>query len=197
MWGSSSHRPSSVCPASSPPSIERRMPITSSGDDRGSRRRSAPRSARGRPQCRRQRAGCWRGRGTARADSRARHAARSPETRPGAALTAQTRKPSMTSSISPSVSARARVGSRGERTADGATGANHISAPVVSRPRCTSWHAATAPSERIASARSAIPGRASSRQASVTIRRRHVDSGAVTVPPTISIAAPPAARRRQ
>jgi hypothetical protein len=32
---------------------------------------------------------------------------------------------------------------------------------------------------------------------SVTIRRRHVDSGAVTVPPTVTIAAPPAATRRQ
>ena len=113
------------------------------------------------------------------------------------ALTAETRKPSMIASTSPSVSGRGRTGSRGERTADGATGGNHISAPVVSRPRCTSWQAATAPSPRIASARAAMPGTASSRHASVTIRRRQVDSGAVTVPPTTSIAAPPACMRRQ
>src|SRR5215213_9623659 len=114
-----------------------------------------------------------------------------------AALTAETRKESTITSSSPALSGRGRVGSRGERTADGATGWNHCSAPVVSRPRCTSWHAATAPSARIASARSAIPGTASCRHASVVIRRRHVDSGATTVPPTVSIAMPPAARRRQ
>src|SRR5215208_7138902 len=114
-----------------------------------------------------------------------------------AALTAERTKPSTTASSSPPLSGRGRVGSRGERTCDGATGWNHCSAPVVSRPRCTSWHAATAPSARIASARNAIPGTASARQASVVIRRRHVDSGAVTVPPTVSIAAPPAATRRQ
>src|SRR5687767_15239656 len=114
-----------------------------------------------------------------------------------AALTAEMRNASTIASSSPAVSGRGRVGSRGERTADGATGWNHCSAPVVSRPRCTSWHAAIAPSARIASARAAIPGTASRRHASVVIRRRHVDSGATTVPPTVSIATPPAARRRQ
>ena len=114
-----------------------------------------------------------------------------------AALTAELRNPSMIASSSPPLSGRGRVGSRGERTGDGPTGANHCSAPVVSRPRCTSWHAATAPSARIASARAAMPGTASGRHASVVILRRHVDSGATTVPPTVSIAAPPAARRRQ
>ena len=107
------------------------------------------------------------------------------------------RKPSTIASSSPALSGRGRVGSRGDRTADGATGGNHCSAPVVSRPRCTSWHAATAPSARIASARAAMPGTASGRHASVVIRRRQVDSGATTVPPTVSIAAPPAASRRQ
>ena len=107
------------------------------------------------------------------------------------------RNPSTTASTPASDSATGRVGSRGERTDDGATGANHISAPVVSRPRWTIWRAATAPSERIASARRAKPGIPSARHASVTIRRRHVDSGAVVVPPTVTIAAPPAATRRQ
>src|SRR3954465_4226057 len=96
-----------------------------------------------------------------------------------------------------SLSARARVGSRGERTAEGATGWYHCSAPVVSRPRWTSWQAAIEPSLRMALARAAIPARTSGRHASVVIRRRRVASGAVPVPPTVSIAAPPAARRRQ
>src|SRR4051794_35934113 len=113
------------------------------------------------------------------------------------ASAADARKPSTIAASSASLSARARVGSRGERTAEGATGWYHCSAPVVSRPRWTSWQAAIAPSLRIASARAAIPARASGRHASVVIRRRQVDSGAVTVPPTVSIAAPPAARRRQ
>src|SRR3954471_24573999 len=116
---------------------------------------------------------------------------------PWPAYAADARKPSTIASSSASLSARARVGSRGERTAEGATGWYHCSAPVVSRPRWTSWQAAIAPSLRIASARAAIPARASERHASVVIRRRQVDSGAVTVPPTVSIAAPPAARRRQ
>src|SRR3954467_813179 len=110
---------------------------------------------------------------------------------------ADARKPSTIAASSASLSARARVGSRGERPADGATGWYHCSAPVVSRPRWTSWQAAIAPSLRIAWARAAIPARTSGRHASVVIRRRQVDSGAVTVPPTVSIAAPPAARRRQ
>src|SRR5690242_19475088 len=42
-----------------------------------------------------------------------------------------------------------------------------------------------------------MPGIASSRDASVTIRRRQVDTCAGTVPPTINMAAPPTARRRQ
>ena len=54
-----------------------------------------------------------------------------------------------------------------------------IASAVARRSRCTSWQAATAPSARIASARAAMPGTASSRHASVTIRRRQVDSGAV------------------
>src|SRR4051812_31814159 len=113
------------------------------------------------------------------------------------ACAADARKPSTIAPSSASLSARARVGSRGERTADGATGWYHCSAPVVSRPRWTSWQAAIAPSLRIACARVAMPARTSGRHASVVIRRRQVDSGAVTVPPTVSIAAPPAARRRQ
>src|SRR3954447_16635444 len=100
-------------------------------------------------------------------------------------------------SRSPSVSGRGRVDSRGERTADGPTGWYQVSSPRVSRPRWTIWAAATAPSERIASARAANPGTDSGRHASLVILRRHVDSGAVTVPPTVIIAAPPAARRRQ
>src|SRR3954447_25821784 len=100
-------------------------------------------------------------------------------------------------SRSPSVSGRGRVDSRGERTADGPTGWYQVSSPRVSRPRWTIWAAATAPSERIASARAANPGTVSGRHASLVLRRRHVDSGDVTVPPTVIIAAPPAARRRQ
>src|SRR3954464_10468539 len=123
------------------------------------------------------------------------------------ACAADARKPSTIAASSASLSARARVGSRGERTADGATGWYHCSAPVVSRPRGTSWQAAIAPSLRIARARAAMPARTSGRHASVVIRRRQVDSGPGTVPPTgsipapppptASIAAPPAARRRQ
>src|SRR4051812_23727225 len=96
-----------------------------------------------------------------------------------------------------SVSGRGRVGSRGERTGDGPTGWYQLSRPRVSRPRCTICAAATAPSERMACARAANPGTVSGRHASLVLRRRHVDSGAVTVPPTVIIAAPPAARRRQ
>ena len=108
------------------------------------------------------------------------------------------RKPSTIASSSPSVSARGRVGSRGERTADGRDRVVPGVRAQWSRGRgARAAQAATAPSARIASARAAMPGTASGRHASVVIRRRHVDSGAVTVPPTVSIAAPPAARRRQ
>ena len=77
--GSSSHSPSSVCPASSPPSAESRMPISSSGadariavDDPGHDLRALSRRAGIGPEVGERR------RGTARAGSRARRAARSP-----------------------------------------------------------------------------------------------------------------------
>ncbi|SLJ03680.1 Uncharacterised protein [Mycobacteroides abscessus subsp. abscessus] len=106
-------------------------------------------------------------------------------------------KSSTSRSISGSVRVRARTGSRGERTGEGATGCSHSSAPSVSRPRCTSWQQAIAPSPAIAAARRRRPGTASGRHASVMLPVRLPDSGLTTVPPATTIAAPPAAQRRQ
>ena len=64
--------------------------------------------------------------------------------------------------------------------ATGRPGGTTVSAPVVSRPRCTSWQAATRPRRGSPPPARPCPARASGRHASVVIRRRHVDSGATS-----------------
>ena len=66
----------------------------------------------------------------------------------------------------------ASTGSRGERTADGPTGAYQLGAPSVSRPRCTSCCTATAPPAWIALARARRSGITSGRYASSTLPAR-------------------------